>query len=883
MLNLHMTIFRFIPPEPLLGDLQTEAPSFKETEEFIEKYRSADFQKLNALARYRQVSRDLLALLKNHNRSFLLSQFLDFITRVSRARVLDGAMNQTGFESFLNRQADLSYEENRKVRARISGKYLPREQFSKLFPIGQNKVHSGSHAVTAHNPPDLDTTTASFYTFLEAFSCRVGDSLTVWNVPNGRPGPEITFLFDVLFPKSIFRYLGKNKSTLTSVALDISNSERLLIARGEDDSAAFKHNRYTNAIVLVDEEGYFIGDWRVSDVDLVGRIQRMLLACLEAYERDFTLSITELYSQALVNREACRSVFDEFLEREILNEAAGTQTQIHYNELDDLLKLVLNIPEGCRCSTGVFFSKMDEIAGTDYQSFIYSFSDFLKHDSFDNDGKLFDEAHELFKRFGHSYQLLNKNNQILRQYIYRMDISMDIKYKVLGFKPNYVTTRLTVDEVKSKIGSYEHISVVFPARNKKLIPVGVIHADQLEKPTLGTVTLTDFCNTNEIHLEKHLEIISVIDHHKSNLQTRTPAVVTIADSQSSNVLLAERAFEINDDYSTRNQSSEDIDKQLKEISKKKKLSPTDFRLVQKLYKKLSALENQKGTYYVSPDREFYEYLLFLNAIIDDTDLFSKITWRDAEVVADIMNRLKSIQVGKEVEICNIFDLPKDRKHIRQAVDILLKNKDLYSIYSRIYQHREKVVEENIRQAAESHRSNFFDDTKIQNRFVAVGQAKLYLKSWPLFQKHRDDIMLNWMRLRQMQYVHNQHLDLFIQMISTVRGHEEAYKGSVDNFKHKDEIWLSLEPGKEQSLSHFRQFLQYFKTNPKIRDIGLEISLTGNDSDDTRSVGNALEEIFRDQNIEFILSETLEYPLVILKFKAGSLNSRKGDVTPYLPK
>ncbi len=53
----------------------------------------------------------------------------------------------------------------------------------------------------------------------------------------------------------------------------------------------------------------------------------------------------------------------------------------------------------------------------------------------------------------------------------------------------------------------------------KLIPLGVVHSHDLHQTILGTVTLRDFCNREETKIPSYFEVISVIDHHKSNLQT----------------------------------------------------------------------------------------------------------------------------------------------------------------------------------------------------------------------------------------------------------------------------------------------------------------------------------------------------------------------------
>ena len=54
---------------------------------------------------------------------------------------------------------------------------------------------------------------------------------------------------------------------------------------------------------------------------------------------------------------------------------------------------------------------------------------------------------------------------------------------------------------------------------------------------------------------------------------------------------------------------------------------------------------QKLPFFIHPAREFREYLCFLHAILDDTDLLTKVSSRDLECVAQFLNRLKSLSDG----------------------------------------------------------------------------------------------------------------------------------------------------------------------------------------------------------------------------------------------
>ncbi len=85
----------------------------------------------------------------------------------------------------------------------------------------------------------------------------------------------------------------------------------------------------------------------------------------------------------------------------------------------------------------------------------------------------------------------------MRNFVERLDVALRIKTEVFGDLPQHVNYRADVDEIKSKIGVYSHLSVTLTDVNGKWVPLGVVHAKDLHKPLLGTVTLRDFCNREE--------------------------------------------------------------------------------------------------------------------------------------------------------------------------------------------------------------------------------------------------------------------------------------------------------------------------------------------------------------------------------------------------
>ena len=68
------------------------------------------------------------------------------------------------------------------------------------------KVYEGSHFVAAHRSPDLDTTIASFWGWVDAFGARVSYGLHIWNIPSGPSKNQVEnqLLFKDLFGENIF-------------------------------------------------------------------------------------------------------------------------------------------------------------------------------------------------------------------------------------------------------------------------------------------------------------------------------------------------------------------------------------------------------------------------------------------------------------------------------------------------------------------------------------------------------------------------------------------------------------------------------------------------------------------------------------------------------
>ena len=378
-------------------------------------------------------------------------------------------------------------------------------------------------------------------------------------------------------------------------------------------------------------------------------------------------------------------------------------------------------------------------------------------------------------------------------------------------------------------------------------------------------------------MASYLEVISVVDHHKSTLKTLSVPSALIGDAQSCNVLIAEQEFLINDRYSLGGMTPKKIEEQIKEISNALN-DATQMRLFQRLLQRRMAA-NQSQEFYVNPKREFSEYFCFLQAILDDTDLLTKVSNRDVECVAQLLNRLKSLSLGTEIEVVNFDDIVKDQNFAKNAAYRLLRQPDLYSVYQKTYQYRESDVDAQLRLCLEGHSSNIFVDTKEQNGCARVGQTKMFTSNFPYFLEHAEDIRKIWLKNATEVNQDQPEIDLHIHMISTIANAEEVYKNQIGPYDHPDELWFWISPS-QAAYEHLSSFLAGFQSAVKKLEGSMELEVKGPQAERYLSIFNhSFLPIPAKISPHFDKNQTI----AILRFKAGALNSRKSMITPYLPR
>lgn len=851
---------------------------FANIEEVINLFRERCFFTLTLRKRFRQINQTLYQLIHQAPpHAFLLNAVLDFFDRINQEKALTEPLDLAAFEFWLNHFSDLSEEENYEVRAKIVGKYLPRDEYQAFFPIGMGKIYFGTHFITAHLSPDVDTMIASFWGWMDAFGARVGSGLHLWCLPGGPPESPITSVFRNLFGSNIFSYLARTTPTLTLTAMDLVTQKLLKKELGHTVVSTIDHGSNEKAIILINEQGHYLGDWRSSDVELVRQIIILVKACLHWFENNLHTNLISLFAKEDLSIRDLSAFNSSTFDIRIKDcEPAQDFNEKQQSHLNDFFYKVLGVEKGFEGTFRDLNEALDRLSIRGMLSFQKETEEIASSHIFDEKGCLKENRPQIFNYLKEMIKHLDEAIFEVRNYVERLDIVLSIKYKVLGMPYTYITLRSDVDEMRQKMQNHDFLTVVIYEQDGSLFPVGIVLARDLREQGLGTVTLRDFCNLEEVRMSSYLEVISVVDHHKSSLKTLSVPTALIGDAQSCNVLIAEQMFMLNDKYSLGGMNLEQIEAQIQEASSHLTNS-SQMRILQRLLqRRLIAHQNQP--YYIHPGREFTEYLCFLYAILDDTDLLTKVSNRDLRCVSQLLNRLKSLSLGCEVEIVHFDDIPKETNFVKAAALCILQQPDMYALYKQIYSLRESEVEANLNFCIQGLFSNIFLDAKEQNGCARVGQTKMFYSNFTFFFKHAPDIRQIWLNQSQDVFKEKPEIDLHIHMISTIAGADEVYKNQIGHYKHHDELWFWTAPT-QQGYRHLNSFLAGFQY--AVKDLKTSLSLEFLDSPPEEFMNIFALHFPEIPKNKSPLQSTA--PIAILRFQAGALNSRKSMITPYLPR
>lgn len=861
---------------PLLGEFRFPKESSPVFGDVWQMMKQPAFQEISARAQWEKFHELLFqAIQKVVTPAFLLPELLGLYCRIQQEQLFHRSPAFVHFEFWLNHFSGLSMEEERRLRGKIVGKYLPREAFQGFFPVGMQRIYPGSHFVVAHLSPDVDTMTASFWGWMDAFGAKIGLAQHLWILPGGPPASAFTQCFSERIGEGIFDRLATTQPLMTLKAMDLLTRKGLIQKAGSCLTVEIDHTSEKQAVILVDSEGYYLGDWRSSDIELVGQVTLLFKAVIRWFGSHYLGEVISFMAAPKVSKDIflthCRSLLQLSIQdtAPFLDFEEKQKKQLHL-----LLQVGLKIAEGVRASFEKLFMACMELGAEDIAPFIEGGQKELEA-LFTETGDLKEERSFIFGCLERMRQKLDGAVLSARNFMERLDLAILIKHDVLLQPPSYIRLTSDVEEMREKMGHHPSLTVVYAETEEKLVPMGLVSADVLFQRNLGTVSFRDFSNPDEAKMAAYLDVISVVDHHKSTFKTSSIPAVLVGDAQSCNVLLAEESFRLNDRYGVGGMSREGVNKQLQEALQTN-CSSSHPRMIQRLLQRQMVYE-EGGPYYVHREREFAEYLTFLYAILDDTDLLSKVSDRDVWAVAHLLNRLKSLSLEQEVEVIQLQDLPKDGLFAKTAAERLLKHPDLYSLYRNVYAMREKEVAESVQACVDRGDLRLFADTKELNGCARVGQIKLFSSHFPEFLSHLDSLQKAWMQVSQEAAIRNPELLLHIQMISTIPSAEDVYSGRKKPHSHQDEMWISL-PETRGAVDVLQHFLSSFSRALKSRK-EVVVHLLGEKA-------SGWEPVFR----EYVDVEGADRPALLpkgfglarLRFAAGRFNSRKSAVSVHLP-
>lgn len=859
----------------LLGDCSVSFKKLAGEEEALKRLAEEFLSLSNEKEKIDAIATTLYQCIVNSKSSFLLSAVIRFIDSVRQAIYPDFVF--ADFELWLNQFSSISLEENYFIRSCIMGKHVPREEYQIYFPIGMNRCFSGPHFVTAHDSPDLDTTIASFWGWVDAFAAQVTNGLHIWNIPGGLQlsQVEVAFLFSEIMQGSSDLILMRTRNILSVSSFDLM-TQRGFIKKYSEDISDGNYERQMHATVLINKLGHYVGDWRDIDVERVQQIIILFDSSLHWIENHLQHVIISLLAKKTIDRKAVQATITDITDFPLEN-AKPVQlfTTRQKKYMQEFLIKVIHIDKGLQCSILELMLALERQGFGEFTPVFSKLRHFLEKDIFSSSLTLSEVRCFLFSHIEKIRGLIENLFESIRVSMRSLGIALQIKRDVYGYLPHYVTKHVSLEELKIKIGNYSHLTVTLADSTGKLTPIGVIHAVDIQQECLGTVSLRDFSNKNEVEIPPYLEVISIIDHHKSVLETKSPSVSSISDVQSSNVIVAEKAFQINDRYSVNGMSQLQVETQIKEFRNSN--DSRSLRIMRRLLQRKMNFDKKKP-YFVDPIREYTEYRHFVYAILDDTDLLTKVTRRDVECMCSLLNRMKSLVLQQEVEIIDFDDISENNEFVSLASKKLLQNEDLYSLYQKTYDAKEQNLNQLIEESVHKDSSGIFADTKIQNHCVSVGQTKIFPNNYTQYAKYRDALRSRWVEKCNEQFTLQNHIDLYLHMISTLASAKQLYTASACKHMHSDELWIWI-PNCESSIEHLQFFLTTWQQLPELEKRITSIEIYGKDSDIYERI---LTQSFSEKlNITQFTKH--KFSICIIYYSAGCMNSRKTMISPFIPK
>ena len=750
--------------------------------------------------------------------AFLLPNLLRALQTINSHQWLAEPLNMMTFEFWLNHFSGLSLEGEMEVRGKITGKKIPREAFQRFFPIGRNKMYPGTHFVSAHLSPDLDTTVASFINWLDAFSAKVGLGQHIWSLPGGPSDPSYPDLFKKLWGEDPFHLIASHAPTLSLQAIDLLTRQGMKEVEGSISMTEVDKGLHENAILLVDKNKYFIGDWHAKDAEMVRPVIISFKTLLRQFENEFLIRILRFFGES----NSISDVYFETFETKLpFPNALQDLNEAEKDLLNILLQKVLKVPQGLDGTFEDLGNAFEKIGKNGFNQFRLQVKEI---------GKIKNKNRQvIFQTIENLIAHLSQAISECRQWVEELYTVVNLKLQLKRSQAVALSLKSSLEEIRTKMESQDYLTVLADD-SQSSYPLGIIFKNALTRLPLGTVSLRDFSNFEEVHMASYLSVISIIDHHKTSVQTSNPSLIIVGDVESCNTLIAEQLFIINN-----------IELKEKE--------------------------------YIHPDRVIAEYFSCLYAILDDTDFLSKVSSRDIECVATLLNQLKTLITGNKEACITLNDLPRDHRFINEGAKRILQNPEMFSIYEKIIEKREILTNEALK---ELNKEVLLGDTKEQNGCTRVGQTKLFPSNFFLFEKQKEAFRsLFGEQAKKITAAHPE-ITLHLHMISTIPSSQELYSKNKEN-THKDELWIMIADNSLYAESLLASFLNSFLNSPEINQKALELELLNDKK-------GKMEKIFQHNFLPLPVTKTpYNQDFAVIYLKAGSLNSRKSMVSPFLPR
>jgi hypothetical protein len=855
-----------------LGSVQFSKPLFPK--EFYLEVDAPKFKKLDTYQKHERVSAILFeAINKEETSFFLLPQVIDYISHIKN--VLP-TYHLTSFEFWLNHKDGLSVEEKLKIRGKIVGKWLPRSEYQNFFPLAKESFFPGSHYSYGHISPDLDTTVASFACFLAAFGAKVGEARHHWVLPGGPPkeSMEIDFFFKKALGDDVFQNIGSASTKFQISALDLISQKNIIKESPQNLTYNIQPRSDKHAVIITDERGCYLGDWRRDDVDAIRSIITRFKRFLAEYQKEFIVGIIQLFSEVDFSAKDLEKYLEEkfshtFNKSFCLRELSANQIHL----MDEFVKHVLMISKGLEASIKDFFVAAQSFG---FDVFLKKVNGLKNDGVFDSRGHIIDDRSLIFSKLKEVLFFEKEAFNNFFNYIDTLEIASEVKKKVLKKEDKYLSHLAEYEEILEAMQGKTHLTVNYLENGEKF-PLGVIFAEDLMKKVIATTSWNDFSNPRETDYKEYVEVISFIDHHKSDVTTQRPALGMVrADAQSSNSIIARINFEMNDKFSIAGMQKASIEEQIHNKMQEKP-SLQNSRILARLFQKRNVIETKNG-FYVSEEREILEYLQFIFAILDDTDLLTKVTEYDVDTMASLLNRLKTLKLKEEVEVVNFDDLDRnDVEFSKKAANKLLKNSDLHSLYGVIYKAKEESINKLILETARGDQTHFFQDTKVLGlgSYVAVGQFKHFVKNEPVIRSHMNKIRSAWVERSKKMAKEREEISLHMFMMSTVSSADELFSDKPFKPNYMDELWIWVAEDKK-GLHHLKNFVKEFSNSKRGQDLDFVLEFSG----DAHVYESIFDEVYKGQKLQKVFLK--DGPsMAVLKVAVGSMKSRKTDLAVYL--